>query len=750
MASGPRALIIAIENYPGAQGLAASLPGTVRGGLDFYGWLRDKKAVPAENIHVCCNEAWTAGHPANRIYAAKRDAIKDAILDLISEGQDKTTEFFCFFSGHGVALRSDLPGGAVDVLVASDFRNIQISGDRCIRFDELVDVITVFVGGSDLYFFVDACRNVLPNAAQKVASLAIDLENTAQLTRPNWYKLQSTVPGEVAAIHSGFSDALLKGLNGAGRAKGFDENGDIWVKFDLLASYVKKEIRPQETDGPQNGPGLMYQVPPPVESECKVHVEDAGAAEEFDFTIRLGITRETRKFTGPDFSLALPPATPGYRFELRQGGAALEQSAPASTKPLDLFEPVVLKFRKSAGGLGSASPPAPPPLRRLSAVGAVRMRNVATGERMTVHGSEELGVVRSGRWSVELPVDGRVVRKTVVDIDDDSPLDLDLDTRVASRAAASIESQLPANPGTGLPQPSETLADLAERDPAMWLSLLAGSRVLAPRSTFSKLRKFEVASFDDVGAGVSSVYLIGAIESEQPLYYFLDEQYQGPLLGIEGIDGAHHIRVENETGAHLVSIAMPGTEPPLTFPTWLAPDRVTVAVFEQQGERLELAHQYLLPVHHLSAAQRLNIRPWEVLRIIRMLCTAQKQFRDGKVIRPGARMDRPIWDRLTAAARLDPITGVMAALDALGRDRAGAKARRSLAALRKQDSALPDVDALAGLLDKEAPKPGSVPILRELLMRSPFYPKRLPYPADRLEYGTPWTCWRGEVTAPGT
>lgn len=59
-----RAFIIAIEDYPAATDLPATLPGTTKAGNDFRAWLLRSKGVDSANIRYCVapgHEGRTAG-----------------------------------------------------------------------------------------------------------------------------------------------------------------------------------------------------------------------------------------------------------------------------------------------------------------------------------------------------------------------------------------------------------------------------------------------------------------------------------------------------------------------------------------------------------------------------------------------------------------------------------------------------------------------------------------------------------------
>jgi len=146
----PRGLIIVIENYPKANGLAQTLPGTEAAGLAFYDWLVNTKGLKAEDILFCSGAPAPVGLPPANKRGTTRSELKDALVDLINQGQDKTSEVFLFFSGHGFAWKEVGLERPLDVLVASDFRTPALDGDRCMSVAEIEKLLTKEVTLADL------------------------------------------------------------------------------------------------------------------------------------------------------------------------------------------------------------------------------------------------------------------------------------------------------------------------------------------------------------------------------------------------------------------------------------------------------------------------------------------------------------------------------------------------------------------------------------------------------------------------
>src|SRR5258705_214009 len=127
-----RGLIIAIEDYPDAVGLAKKLPGTTRAGDDFRNWLINVKKVPAENILDCAAD----GTPGQTGGTKREQIIREAIR-LVQLGRDGTNELYLFFSGHGFSYRMTRDSRPIDVVAGSDVTDLTVSTTGCIAMPEL-------------------------------------------------------------------------------------------------------------------------------------------------------------------------------------------------------------------------------------------------------------------------------------------------------------------------------------------------------------------------------------------------------------------------------------------------------------------------------------------------------------------------------------------------------------------------------------------------------------------------------------
>lgn len=756
----PRALILAIEHYPRAAGLAQELPGTVEAAKRFYTWLTTSRKIPPENIFVCCDDPWLPDLPAKNKRATTRDAIKDTVIDLMDEGRDKTSEFFFYFSGHGLGWTAQAHERPLDVLVASDFRNLEISGDRCVPLAEIQDLLERAVGGSDHYFIVDACRNVIPGASTRVTGLALAPSQHAELSDTTRYTLYSTSAGEVAAVRPDFPNALLRGLNGEGRAKDIVE-GDFWVKFDRLFQYVRKQIQKRQQVDQQHlgeGEGLLYQLPAPVETECNVQVEDGDAADQFTLITKLDQLATSDTFQGPEFTKKLRPNSSGYKFEVTFNGQQICQVSPPPGKAFDLFEPATLVFKKAyqpAGalelslGLESAIvlEPVKPQvlLTSLADPGAqIRLKNLDTGDVLTATQKFE-GELDPGRWEAELWFQDRFIAKQSMDLEMGDEKTMDLAEPKPSRVLDAITSQLPADDTGKVVFMSESLGPLAERDPGLWLALIGASRILQAPDTFSKLRELPLPDFSVVQPHKSAAYVLAGLERSNSI------SINGtPLEPVGGLASVFQAFLPLDPGQHLLSVALPDGIPVRTYATCALPNRATFFVITEDESGAIRVQQYLLPLFHLLQFLPEQVaqlaRSWfPTLKLVRLLATAQQRFSHRQTMRPVSAEDREQWDMLLYGKWLDPLVAIMAALEMIRREKDANRQILSivLSNLQRFFPEIPDVAILAQLLGETGPPLNGVPLLKENALRMPNYTERLPLPATALDHESIWTCWRG-------
>ena len=224
------------------------------------------------------------------------------------------------------------------------------------------------------------------------------------------------------------------------------------------------------------------------------------------------------------------------------------------------------------------------------------------------------------------------------------------------------------------------------------------------------------------------------------------------MLGLEGVFDR---RIKTATGAWLVSIKVPG-HVPLTFSSYCLPNRTTlVTVAEDQKGRLSV-HQYLLPIRKLSSALDEKVRRHvddNPLSAVRAMAISQKQFALKRSIEPEKKNagDYRVWMDLINSKWLDPVMSLIAAYDMIrqrGLEESKGILSLMLKNLRLYFAGIPDIEAIAKMLGCEDwQMPQAPPLLLEGLLAFGKVDQhdKFSLPANKLDYGSPWTSWIGAV-----
>lgn len=346
-----RAFVIAIEDY-GAGNFLPPLPGCNRDADSFIRWLLEKKLKNVKPEQVpdfirCCSgkdiaegkdlEWRTAGTTSGEIIAELAKCVK--------LWADRTDEFYFFYSGHGFSYSNSAWEKSVDVLVASDFTDLETGGRACLPLDEIRVKLWKSLGPRHHYYFIDACRNLIPAEQLSLSGTGLGFP-TSQLGTPTVYRMFSTAQNKTSDTQSGFTPALVRGLRGGGRAKGLRSN-QMFVIFDLLGEYMRKSMKLSGQDVEYgrdgSGEGYILKIDPIENSACEITVEGAGAEDEFTLTVRdiKGLDTE-HKFKGGSFKVQLFPDE--YFLELKHASGAVTRKEPPPPDAVDLFDPSRITF----------------------------------------------------------------------------------------------------------------------------------------------------------------------------------------------------------------------------------------------------------------------------------------------------------------------------------------------------------------------------------------------------------------------
>lgn len=791
----PRALIIAIENYPNAVGMANKLEGTNDAGNEFWKWFVEKKVKSASTAeHPLDPKDLVLGcvdHPYPwRTAGTTRADIKSQLKTLVEKGRDNTAELYFFFSGHGFFYTDSDPMRDIDVLVASEFTTKDESGGACIQLQELQQKLSGAIRPGDHYYFVDACRNTTTRAEIDVSTMGLIFTRSSN-KEPTLYTLYSTVKGAAAEVDSGFSTALIAGLGGSGRAKGWEEE-KLWVKFDLLVDYVKAKLDEQsvdpKTDG--GGKGRILNLDPIPSSDCKITIDKASATDKFKVIAKTTFGQNGPfEFQGNSHTLPLPPFN--YTLEITHPALPVIQIDPPPGKPLDLYDNCEVQFELSSPGLAVA-PSAPPPpsaaifevtappsqeaeieLTDVFAGGTLRgvdlplTRSAPTSRRRRARGSKPAettlqGEVEPGTYMLKMRERGVVVGRRKVTVAPGEKVKIDLLERPPSKTREDILKAISLDPKAKVAEFSD-LGPTANLDLSLWLSLFGAARILGPeiKKELAKFEGLDLESFDDIKPGESCVYLLAAFEKSKGKFVAGlskgNEVKLEPLKPVPLLTSVYQWRKKSTPGPYLLTLQLP-EKVPATFATYCLRNRVTfMVVAEDENGRLDVRH-YMLPIGKLiqefpyEVSGRIESNP---LNLVRYMSLVQSQFGRKRSLEPAANTDEAnTWRELVYGKWIDPVMSLIAAYFFIRQGKAGPQANDEdkqllntvTRNLRTYFGDLPDVAVIERAMGKRSKLPTATPLILDgVMFLEEDMPKVLAMPESQLDYNGPWTSWRGAI-----
>jgi hypothetical protein len=745
-----RALIISVEEYAASAILARKLPGTDTGASAFRTWLLESKGLSPADIYCCAG----AGFPGRTAGTALNDILGE-VGKLVEAGRDQTLTFFFYFSGHGFAYRTPREA-PVDVLIAANFTDLANGNRACLDLQKLQRKLWEAMGPGEHYFFVDACRNYLDEGLFEVTEPATVYKRSDN-TRPSRFTLFSTGSGQVAAVGSAFPSALVDGLKGRGRAKGWKQN-KLFVTFELLFEYIRDRVKPQEVEPERKGEGkgILLELEKIPVSDCTIRIQDAGAEEEFSVrvsTVRGALAKQD-KFTGASFTVPLPPDD--YFLEVAQQQTNLVQVAPPGDGPIDLYDPAEVKFRKREAALEKAAPLKPPSGPAHIVLGAaphtdIELRDVRSDFALSQAGKIDARIP-AGTYVVSVLEKGIPVRRERLTLEPGEKVERDLLERPTSEILQSILKALSGDPLSRLAK-FDTIEPLANWDLSLWLGLMGASRVVGSPTLFMHLGKIPLASFEDLCQDESAIYLLTGlekVEAQGSCYCGVSRSSDVPwheLSPVPQLYKIRHWREKAPSGWQLLSLQVPN-QAPITLSTHLLPNRVTVVtVVQDPAGRLRI-HQYILPASHLTKflpARVLEHLDLSSLNLVRTLFTVQQRFAQGREVRRVLN-DRD-WQHLVDQKWLDPVASLVMAYDMIRHRSLGGDVNIMMKNLRDYFGKIPDVEAIARGLGLPGSIPQGPPLLLDgVTMFDEFAEAQfLPLEPRKIDYGMPWTVWRDAV-----
>lgn len=737
-----RALIIGIENYPGAVGIASELPGTLESAIAFRDWLRGKwKREGVTDVQIVfCSEPRVRGGRG----ATARD-IRKALQFLHAEGQNATDELFVYFSGHGFTYNT--PEDRSDILVAGDYEDAALSSDSCLPLDQLVYWLRRALGPGRHYYFIDACRNALDGATILRGRI---LPPTSQTSgEASTFILQSVQPGEVAEADGDFAKHLLGGLSGTGIAKAWDDrfSNAMVVRFDSLRDHLNAVVKRRPVYGRIEGiegerAAILATLRPVPTVKCLVQVE--GLAEGARGRLSaIGFRRNERSshdIVGPSSEIALRPDD--YRVSLKVKGQHVQ---PAYGVEVSAYDDVSASFEVSDEPLApqkkqlfehefdGESYHAPDP--SISKTPRLRIRGRKAGAiKLTKKAKKTKAAHPDRKWLR--------ARRAV-------PVAAKPDVNISRRSIAAFFSE----DGQGTPVFHSRVRTAGDKDLDRWLALCGAARILHSGSYGRRrLDELPLEKFDSLEAGTASVYILAGFEKRTTklsvgLSHEADVRWRqaGQPRNMPGLKQSV---MDATPGAWLVSFRI-GNDLPYTIATCAMANRVTLITVTMGEHRIPQIGQFILPAGHLLSElpreMRARLAGRDQLKDVWQMSDWLRAFRNrGNTLDA---MGRRELDEILYTKWLDPVTSAMACYELIRRGFINRLSKSPVIAnLRTYFSDLPDVEAIATLCGLTRDVAAGTPLFMDGLDALSKLEARLPLDAGRLELRSPWTMWRGAVT----
>lgn len=241
------ALLVGIDSYERKE---LALQGAVQDALRVREWLLSPEGgnVPATNIFTAL--AYDGTPPiTSQIYPPRKNEIVKILDRIVKKGPGE--RFFFYFSGHGMLCRGSKTAVSIEtVMLFSDYSDI--TPDSSLSVESLRDYMSV-APFQDQFFIIDACRSkplfAEPYECGRIPKMPAAADETR--TEVQQFVLFAVPAGKQAielrskgSSYGAFTGIFLKGVNGYGNAKAYDEaQGDFVVRWDRLTAYVREETQ---------------------------------------------------------------------------------------------------------------------------------------------------------------------------------------------------------------------------------------------------------------------------------------------------------------------------------------------------------------------------------------------------------------------------------------------------------------------------------------------------------------------------
>lgn len=674
-----RALIIVVEKYQDES--LSTILGAHASGLRFAESIQSRDA---DSVVLLC-----AGYEvAERTHTNDIRGVLAAIQQLIRQGQNQTDDLFVFFNGHGMQDPATPERPADALLIAADYQGDELAGECCIRLSELQAMLSLFLGGRNHFYFIDACR--VPADRTKLRPRSLGFQAQPAITgQPIHFTLFATNAGAAAQNDTRFADALIAGLSGVGRAKIWLRD-NYYVTFDSLRQFVEARLKNERRieamasamvsrfETGAKARGRIYKLPLDEISSTRCHVEVQGAVAGHALHLdALASQRspEFRAFSAVPAELQFAPDD--YKFVLKQQmlhePLQFEQIEPDPLEPVDLFEDGrVVKFK--ALGLESASTTAPPLLHlKVPPRSTVLVTAMHDGSSQRVSEGLHALTLDPGEYSLSLLQHGTVLTQKQIRLAESADLIIDMFLDQISprdqRWFPSLLEELRLRPQRdrfGLFNILEYVGPLADPDPSVWLALLGILEVARVAGPYLAPRD-------------SPLSLLGPRLNFGSGLYFLVAGSRTPHVQWGSRDSMHPADL-----SHLDSNALGGFffDPARSIDrqrlqigwTQARPSRLAIDVFfgcvtlvivilpEDKRDETVTIRQLVIPSvgHALRLGRERYYDPGYQWHVMRFVVQAQARYAKGLPLMPSeAGIDADIYAKFASIDLLDPIISVL-------------------------------------------------------------------------------------------
>jgi len=228
------AIVIGIDKYPLSGGKYLPLTGSTAVATCFAEWLLRKGSVRPENLRLLLSPVPANPRPFGPEFdvvavEATVDQILGASQDINSDRATKGARLYFYFVGHGHE------GGLDEIYDAIAPANYNGNSVLSIRVDKIT---RLFKSGhfAEVFLILDCCRNRTGDTEFQGVP-GIGAENSAV----EIFDCRATSRNRVSfgGVDS-FSNVLLKGLKGDGRAVSLDRKNDRYlIRYGKLREYVR-------------------------------------------------------------------------------------------------------------------------------------------------------------------------------------------------------------------------------------------------------------------------------------------------------------------------------------------------------------------------------------------------------------------------------------------------------------------------------------------------------------------------------